>query len=54
MRAIEAASDLIYREQPIEALDTEQAATQRRADALALLAERGHYPCRDIFVKAHI
>jgi hypothetical protein len=40
MRAIEAASDQIYREQPVEALETEQAATQRRADALALLAER--------------
>ncbi|MEX2048495.1 MAG: DUF222 domain-containing protein [Gemmatimonadota bacterium] len=40
MRAIEAASDHIYREQPHEARETEQAATQRRADALALLAER--------------
>jgi hypothetical protein len=40
MRAIEAASDQIYREQRVEALETEQAAAQRRADALALLAER--------------
>jgi hypothetical protein len=40
MRAIEAASDQIYREQPVEELETEKAAAQRRADALALLAER--------------
>ena len=40
MRAIEAASDQIYREQPVEELESEQAARQRRADALALLAER--------------
>ncbi|MGE0159009.1 MAG: DUF222 domain-containing protein [Gemmatimonadales bacterium] len=40
MRAIEAASDHIYREQPVEALETDKAAAQRRADALALLAER--------------
>ena len=41
MRAIEAASDQIYRQQPVEALDRAKAAAQRRADALALLAERG-------------
>ena len=40
MRAIEAASDQIYREQPVEALEAEKASAQRRADALALLAER--------------
>jgi hypothetical protein len=40
MRAIEAASDQIYREQPVEALETDKAAAHRRADALALLAER--------------
>jgi hypothetical protein len=40
MRAIEAASDQIYRQQPVEALDRAKAAAQRRADALALLAER--------------
>jgi hypothetical protein len=40
MRAIEAASDQIYREQPVPELETEHAAAQRRADALALLAER--------------
>ena len=40
MRAIEAASDQIYREQPVEELESDRAAAQRRADALALLAER--------------
>jgi hypothetical protein len=40
MRAIEAASDHLYRAEPVEAPDTEQSAAQRRADALALLAER--------------
>jgi hypothetical protein len=40
MRAIEAASDQIYRRHRIKELDTERAAAQRRADALGLLAER--------------
>lgn len=46
MRAIEAASDVLYRqelaerEERMKAGDTEAAAARRRADALALLAER--------------
>ena len=40
MRAIEAASDQIWREHRVEDLDTEAAAARRRADALGLLAER--------------
>jgi hypothetical protein len=40
MRAIEAASDQVFREQPVAARETERAAAQRRADALALLAQR--------------
>jgi predicted nucleic acid-binding protein len=40
MRAIEAAGDQIYRERPVEALETDKAAARRRADALTLLAER--------------
>jgi len=42
MRAVEAASDALYREErgPGPEADTQQAAAQRRADALGLLAER--------------
>jgi len=42
MRAVEAASDALYREErgPEPEVDTQQAAAQRRADALGLLAER--------------
>jgi len=42
MRAVEAASDALYREErePGPRADTQQAAAQRRADALGLLAER--------------
>lgn len=44
MRAIEAASDALYREEPpggnAHSIDTDRAAAQRRADAVALLAER--------------
>lgn len=40
MRAIEAASDALFREQPMPELETDRAAAQRRADALGLLAER--------------
>jgi len=40
MRAIEAASDALYREQPVRELESREASRQRRADALALLAAR--------------
>jgi hypothetical protein len=40
MRAVEAANDALYREQPVPELDSEEAARRRRADALGLLAER--------------
>ena len=42
MRAVEAASDALYREDrgPVPDEESERAATQRRADALGLLAER--------------
>jgi len=42
MRAVEAASDALYREErgPGSEADTQQAAAQRRADSLGLLAER--------------
>jgi hypothetical protein len=40
MRAIEAASDALYRKKPTPGVDAQREAAQRRADALGLIAER--------------